>query len=54
MEFKVGDIVETTYTNITNKIGKVSTIYKDVVVITNIIDGDSPHKKDRLRIIKSE
>lgn len=54
MEIKVGDIVETAYTNITNKIGKVVAVYENCVVIGNTLSEDSAHKKDRVRIIKSE
>lgn len=53
-EFKVGDIVETKYTNITNTIGKVNAIYTNAVTIVGMEGEVSSHKKERLELVLNE
>lgn len=54
MEFEIGDIVETTYTNITNKIGAIIAIYGNAVTISGTEGEISHHKKERLKLVTNE
>ncbi|MEK5209796.1 hypothetical protein [Psychrobacillus sp. FSL H8-0510] len=54
MEFKKGDIVETTYNNITNRIGEIIAIYERAVTIIGMEGEVSHHKKELLRIVKND
>lgn len=51
--FKVGDLVTTTYTNITNKTGVISAIYLTAATIETKT-GQSHHKLSRLVYAKEE
>lgn len=54
MTFEVGDVVETTYTNITNKIGQIIAIYDKSVTIMGMEGEMSAHKKERLKLVRND